>query len=106
MKKITLALITIVVIMIILMIKNEQIILTLETKSYVITNDYITDTLFKELNYESLYTYSSGVEELSNLYNDSLQNKDFLIKQNHTSLIFFFDFSKNSSKLSKTGLEA
>lgn len=71
MKKITLALITIVVIMIILMIKNEQIILTLETKSYVITNDYITDTLFKELNYESLYTYSSGVEELSNLYKNT-----------------------------------
>ena len=99
MRKILVVLLAIVGLMIILAIKNEQQILTLESKSYVITNDYITDTLFKENNNSTLYAYSSGIEELSKLYKNTenyyfkedlviLVNKKYPIyTENNTTLL-------------------
>ena len=84
MRKIFAVLIVLIGILIALMITNEQKVLVLETKSNILTNNYITDILFKEKNKSEVIVYPDNVEESEYLYQNG---KTYYVKNDKIRLL-------------------
>ena len=84
MKRIIAILIVLIGILIGLMITNEQKVLVIETESNVLTNNYITDVLFKEKNKSEVVVYPDNIEESSNLYQNG---NNYYFKEKNIKLL-------------------
>ena len=84
MRKLIAILILLIGILVALMIINEKKVLIMETQSNVLTNNYVTDVLFKEKNTTGVTVYLDNIKESETLYQNGA---NYYFKETNTKII-------------------